>query len=77
MNNILYINTVDYPNNAVAKIINNLRNGLKNTEWDSVFAVGRHSNSGTSDIRIGNILDMYSHTILSRLFDSEGRHSHV
>lgn len=75
MNNILYINTVDYPNNAVAKIINNLRNGLKNTEWDSVFAVGRHSNSGTSDIRIGNILDMYSHTILSRLFDSEGRHS--
>ena len=75
MSNILYINTVDYPSNAIAKVIDNLRAGLKDTNRNSIFAVGRHAEGGSADISIGNSCDMFSHTIFSRLFDSEGRHS--
>ena len=75
MSNILYINTVDYPSNAIAKVIDNLRAGLKDTNLNSIFAVGRHAEGGSADIAIGNSFDMFSHTIFSRLFDSEGRHS--
>lgn len=75
MSNILYINTVDYPSNAIAKVIDNLRAGLKDTNRNSIFAVGRHGDGGSADIAIGNSFDMVSHTIFSRLFDSEGRHS--
>ncbi len=75
MKKVLYINTVDDPDNAVASVIYNLQNNLKDYGWDSYFAVGRHCKDGKADFVIGNKIDIYSHVILSRLFDTEGRHS--
>lgn len=75
MSKILFINTTDARDNAVSSIIYNLKNELTKYGIISKFAAGRHSQTGGADYIIDTKIEVYTHTLLSRLFDTEGRHS--
>ena len=75
MSKILFINTTDARDNAVSSIIYNLKNELIKYGIISKFAAGRHSQTGGADYIIDTMIEVYTHTLLSRLFDTEGRHS--
>ena len=69
---LLQINTVAV-NGSTGRIAEQIGNFIINKGWESWIAYGRAATKSQSKlIKIGNKFDIYTHVLISKLFDNQG-----
>lgn len=73
---IASINTIAKLSNAPARIMLSISDAIKKNEGECIIAYGRGATYASNSIKYGSIFDTITHTIKSRITDSEGLHSY-